>query len=35
LQKQTKLGEWQGITGNEEIAASAAGLKDGQEVARK
>jgi RND family efflux transporter MFP subunit len=32
LQKQTKPGEWQGITGDEEIAGSAAGLKDGQEV---
>ena len=35
LQKQTKPGTWEGITGGEEIAANAATLKDGQEVATK
>jgi RND family efflux transporter MFP subunit len=34
LQKQTKPGAWEGMTGDEEIAANAATVKDGQEVTR-
>ena len=33
LQKQTRPGAWEGITGDEEVAANAATLKDGQDVA--
>jgi RND family efflux transporter MFP subunit len=33
LKKQTRPGTWDDVTGNEEMAANAATLKDGQEVA--